>query len=237
MPEERKADGSQTLERGLVALRLLAEAPQGLGAAEIADRLGIHRSMAYRLLMALTRQNFAARDDAGRYRVGLSFFTLAEQVRPPLLDLAQPVLRELAAELGATACLVVPENEHAVAIAVIEPPGPGPRFSYRVGNRDPLDRGAGGIAMLAAGPVLDGEPERVREARRAGYVVTHEEVVPGTFGIAAPIRSSGTPVGPSAVNVITHRQEIADRAIPLVMAAAERINRLLTSPSGSHRPQ
>ena len=230
MPEERKADGSQTLERGLIVLRLLAEAPQGLGASEVAVRLGVHRSMAYRLLMTLTRQNFAARDSAGRYTVGLSFFTLAERVRPPLLDIAQPVLRELAAELGATACLVVPENDHAVAIAVIEPPGSGPRFSYRVGNRDPLDRGAAGIAMLAAGPPLDGEPRRVDAARRAGHAVTHEEVMPGSFGVAAPIRIPGGG-HPAAVNVITHRQDLADRAVPLVMAAAERITRLLGNPS------
>jgi len=228
--EQRRADGSQTLERGLVALRLLAEAPQGLGASEIADRLGIHRSMAYRLLTTLTRQDFAARDSTGRYRIGLSFFTLAEQVRPPLLDIAQPVLRELAGRLGATACLVVPENEHAVAVAVIEPPGSGPRFSYRVGNRDPLDRGAAGIAMLAAGPALAGEPERVGAARLAGYAVTHEEIVPGTFGIAAPIRTPGN-IQSAAVNVITHSRELSERAVPLVVAAAERITRLLADPS------
>jgi DNA-binding IclR family transcriptional regulator len=118
-----------------------------------------------------------------------------------------------------------------VAVAVIEPPGPGPRFSYGVGNRDPLDRGAAGLALLAAEAPREGDAERVAAARERGHVVTHEEVVPGTYGIAAPIRP---PRGerPAAVNIITHRQDVADRAVPLVMAATDRISRLLHDPPG-----
>ncbi|QUH02644.1 IclR family transcriptional regulator [Saccharopolyspora erythraea] len=223
---ERKPDGSQTLERGLRVLRMLAESPGGLGASEVAARLDVHRSVAYRLLMALTRQNFVSRDEEGRYRVGLDFFTLAERVRPRLLDVATPVLRELTAELNATACLVVPENGSAVAVAVIEPPGSGPRFSYGIGNRDPLERGAAGIALLAAGSPRDGEQERVATTRRDGHVVTHEEVVPGSTGIAAPIHPA--PGGsPAAINIITHRRDLADRAIPVVVSAARRISEAL----------
>ncbi|MFE9249696.1 IclR family transcriptional regulator [Streptomyces sp. NPDC007088] len=222
----RRADGSQTLERGLGVLRMLAESREGLTASQVAARLGVHRSIAYRLLTTLTRTRFASRVPGGRYRVGVAFFTLAQEARPPLLDVAQPVLRELAVELGATACLVVPDGEHALAVAVVEPPGPGPRFSYGVGNRDPLERGAAGLALLSAGPPLPGEPGRVAEARVRGHVTTHEEVVPGTIGVAAPVR---VPAGeqPAAVNVITHRQDLADRAIPLVLAATARIADLL----------
>ncbi|MEV0847356.1 IclR family transcriptional regulator [Streptomyces sp. NPDC049954] len=222
----RRSDGSQTLERGLGVLRMLAESREGLTAAQVAARLGVHRSIAYRLLTTLTRTHFAARVPGGRYRVGLAFFTLAQEARPPLLDVAQPVLRELAADLGATACLVVADGEHALAVAVVEPPGPGPRFSYGVGNRDPLERGAAGLALLSAGPPLPGEPARVAEVRARGHVTTHEEIVPGTIGIAAPLR---LPPGEqrAAVNVITHRQDVADRAIPLVVVAAGRVADLL----------
>ncbi len=231
MTAERKADGSQTLERGMLVLRMLAEAPHGLTAGEVATRLGLHRSIAYRLLTALTRQEFVARDEHNRYRVGLAFFTLAERVRPRLLDVAQPVLHEVTAALDATACLVAAENDVAVAIAVIEPPGSGARFSYGIGNRDPIDRGAAGMALLAAGPPRDDEPPRVRDTRRAGHIVTHEEVVPGSYGIAAPIH---TPAGEraAAVNVITHRKDIADRAVPFVVRAAERITVALNGPPG-----
>lgn len=229
MTEQRRADGAQTLERGMTVLRALAESPRGLTAGEIAARLGVHRSIAYRLLTALTRQEFVAKGSDNRYRVGLAFFTLAERVRPRLLDVAQPVLREAAAELDATACLVVAEHDVAVAIAVVEPPGSGARFSYGIGNRDPIDRGAAGIALLAASPPRADEPERVRQARRTGHVVTHEEIVSGSHGVAAPIR---TPTGEraAAVNVITHRVDLVDRAVPVVVRAAERITSDIDGP-------
>ncbi|WP_030999954.1 IclR family transcriptional regulator [Streptomyces sp. NRRL F-5630] len=227
----RRADGAQTLERGLGVLRMLAEAPHGLRASEVAAALGVHRSIAYRLLTALTRSHFAARDAAGRYRVGVAFYTLAQRARPPLVDLAMPVLRDLAVELGATACLVVPDGAHAVAVAVVEPPGPGPRFSYGVGNRDPLDRGSAGLALLSAGEPLPGEPLRVAEVRARGWAITHEEVTPGTIGVAAPVRVP-EPADPAAINVITHRRSVAERAVPLVVAAARRMEEVLAGEDG-----
>lgn len=232
MTTERKPDGSQTLERGLLVLRMLAEAPNGLGASDIAAKLGVHRSIAYRLLTALVRQEFVARTPSGKYRVGLSLFTLVERIRPRLLDVAQPILHELTATLDATACLVVAENDCAVAIAVIEPPGSGPRFSYRIGNRDPLEHGAAGIALLAASAPQDDEPERVATTRTAGYIITHEEVVPSSYGVAAPILAPHDQQ-PAAVNIITHRKDIADRAIPLVITATERITRTLSTPGAT----
>jgi DNA-binding IclR family transcriptional regulator len=204
------ADGSQTLERGLTALRLIAGRPEGLTAGEVAVGLGVHRSIAYRLLAALVRQGFARKDGTGRHRLGAAFFTLAELARPPLLDAARPVLGDLAAELG----------------GVVEPPGDGPRLSYRLGSRDPLERGAGGLALLAAMPAAEGEPDRVAEVRARGYARTGEELIPGVHGVAAPV---GRAIGeePAAVTVLAHRPDLAERAVPAVLAAASRLGRTL----------
>lgn len=231
MGEPRAAEGSQTLERGLRALRLLAVSPDGLTATEVAAELGVHRSVAYRLLTTLVRQHFAARDAEARYRVGADLVGLAEQVRPRLREIAEGVLRRLADERGATACLVIADGDEAVAVSVVEPSSRGPRFSYRVGNRDPLDRGAGGLAILAAGPALESEPERVRQARQQGYAVTGGEIVPGTHAVAAPVRT-GHPDGPASVTLITHRQEVAAASVAPVMAAAEEIRQALEAPRG-----
>lgn len=229
MAETRGADGAQTLERGLRALRLLATAPGGLTATEVATSLGVHRSVAYRLLMTLVRQHFAARDADARYRIGVDLVGLAEQVRPRLREVAERTLRRLADELDATACLVVPDGDEAVAVSVLEPSSHGPRISYRIGSRDPLGRGAGGIAVLAAGPAADGEPERVRRARRQGYATTSGEVVPGTYAVAAPIPTAH-PDGPAGVLLITLRPEVAEAAVGPVVAAAREIARTLEAP-------
>jgi DNA-binding IclR family transcriptional regulator len=220
------AEGAQTLERGLMVLRMIAEERNGLTASQVGARLGVHRSVAYRLLSALVRQGFAAKDEANRYRVGLAFFTLAELTRPPLLDAARPVLRDLATELGVVACLVVPEGKEAVAVAVVEPPGSGARLSYRVGNRDPLDRGAGGLALLAAMEPAAAEPARVAEVRTRGYALTGEELIPGVFGVASPVMRQAHEQ-PAAVTVLTYREDLAEQMVPAVLAAAERLSRTL----------
>ena len=224
--ETRPAAGAQTLERGLLVLVALADHPGGLTTSEAARVVRVHRSVAHRLLTTLVGTGFAERDDSGRYRVGSGLLSVADRSRPRLREAAEPVLTRLAAELGATACLVEVAGDAAVATVVVEPPIDGPRLSYRVGNRDPLDQGAGGLAALASKPAMTGEPERVSEVRRAGYACTSGEVMPGSYGVAAPVHCRRT-VTPASVTVITHRRDLVEPAISLVVAAAAEISTLL----------
>lgn len=216
-----RADGAQTLERGLLVLRSLAEHPRGMTAGEVATHLGVHRSVAYRLLQALTRTGFAARVDT-HYRIGAELLALGQRVRPGLRQAAEPILAELADRTESSACLLVRDGDDAVAIMVTEPSTSATHLSYRVGSRDPLDRGAGSIAVQAAGPAHEDDGARVTTARRTGFVLSSEEVTPGTHAVAAPIRTSH-PDGPAAVTLITHRRDTAEGAVDAVIAAASRI--------------
>lgn len=213
-------EGSQTLERGLAVLLALGAADHGMTASEVAGACGLHRSIAYRLLVSLVRTGFAVRDDAGRYRPGPAATSLADRVRPRVRAVAEPVLHRLAARLDATASLVEVVGDAAVATVVAEPPTDGPRFSYRLGARDPLDRGAGGLAALASGPPVPGEPDRVRTTREAGHVTTHAEVNPGAHALAAPVTGAGVL---AAVNVVTNRPELLVSSVDDVVAAAREI--------------
>ena len=226
MAADRKpGEGSQTRERGLLVLVALAEHAEGLTATEVAARTGLHRSIAYRLLVSLERTGFAQRDPSSRYRAGPALTSLAGRVRPRLRDVAEPVLHRLAVTLDATASLVEVVGDAAVATIVAEPPTDGPRFSYRLGSRDPLDRGAGGLAALASGEPATHDTDRVREVRRVGFATTYGEVNPGAYGAAAPLR--GLPGRLASVTVITHREEVVERAVPLVVAAAAEISAAL----------
>jgi DNA-binding IclR family transcriptional regulator len=60
---------SQTLARGLSALRLIATSRNGLTIREVADYLGVHRTIAYRLINTLADLRFAVKGDDGRYRL------------------------------------------------------------------------------------------------------------------------------------------------------------------------
>ena len=61
---------SQTLSRGIRALEILAEAQQPLTIAELADAMGVHRSVAYRILRTLEDHSLLVRDGGGRVQPG-----------------------------------------------------------------------------------------------------------------------------------------------------------------------
>ncbi|MEO9322487.1 helix-turn-helix domain-containing protein [Nocardioides sp. C4-1] len=217
--------GSQTLERGLAVLVELGRHPAGLTTSEVATACGLHRSITHRLLVSLQRTAFAVRDDAGRWRVGPTAAELADHARPRLRDVAAPVLDALARDVDATASLVEVVGGAAVTTYVAEPATHGPRFSYRLGNRDPLDRGAGGLAALASGPARPDEPARVADVRAAGHVSTAAELNPGAYAVAAPL--PGWPVL-AAVNVVGSREELLTEALAPVRRAAQEIRAALT---------
>ncbi|MET0901279.1 MAG: helix-turn-helix domain-containing protein, partial [Mycobacterium sp.] len=53
--------GSQTLARGLAALQAVAGSPGGLTVQQVADKVGVHRTIAYRLLGTLAQYRFIAK--------------------------------------------------------------------------------------------------------------------------------------------------------------------------------
>ncbi len=225
-PVRSSATGSQTLARGLRALELVAEAPDGVTIQDLAGRLDVHRSIASRLLATLADFRLVVRTQDGRYRTGSGLAALAAGIQGTLRAAAEPVMRELAAELGATISLLVTEGQEAVALAVVEPPGASYVLSFRTGSRHPLGRGSAGVALMAAGPADPHEPAAVSEARARGYASTFGEVEPGAYGVAVPLPSrAGLPA--ACLNLITHRADVVDTAAPALVAAAERITQTL----------
>src|SRR6478735_1523359 len=68
---------SQTVDRALSILPLLAEGPADLG--QVADRLGVHKSTALRLLRTLHEHGLVYRQSDQRYRLGARLFALAQE--------------------------------------------------------------------------------------------------------------------------------------------------------------
>jgi DNA-binding IclR family transcriptional regulator len=220
--------GAQTLARGLLALFQVVEAPEGLTIQQVADALGVHRTIAYRILETLAEFRLIARSADGRYRPGAGLATLAHGFEPSLRDAAVPVMRELADQLGSTIALLVADPPDAVAIAVVEPTSTPYHLAFRSGSRHRLDRGSAGYALLAAGPHVPGEPAGATRARDRGYAASYGEVEPGAYGVAVPIRRPA-PLPRACLNLITYRQDIAKNASRYIQAAAERISALLAS--------
>lgn len=70
------APGSQTLARGLQALQLVAEAKGGLTIQHVADHIGVHRTIAYRLLSTLASYRLVAKAEDGRFRAAAGLAAL-----------------------------------------------------------------------------------------------------------------------------------------------------------------
>jgi DNA-binding IclR family transcriptional regulator len=181
----------------------------------LATEVGVNRTVVYRLITTLEQHGLARRDPAGLVHVGLRVLALARGLQPVLRELAAPVLRSLAEELGMTAHLTVADGGEALAIAVFEPTWTDFHVGYRIGSRHPLGQGAAGRAIL-----------RGREPDPSGWVETAGELQAGARGVAAPL--VGVDALEASVGIVTLGDLDADVVGPQVVAAAAEVARRLT---------
>ncbi|WP_024448232.1 IclR family transcriptional regulator [Mycolicibacterium iranicum] len=221
------APGSQTLARGLNALQLVASSPTGLTVAQVADDIGVHRTIAYRLLSTLAQFRFVTKGEDGRYRSASALAVLGASFDNNVRQLCVPTLRGLADELGTTVSLLVAEGDQQVAIAVMVPTNVYYQLSFHEGSRYSLDRGAAGLALLASMPPRPGERELVQQTRRQGWVITHGEIEPNTYGLAVPVRRK-PPSPPTCINLISHREDVVLDGRDAVMKAANELSAILS---------
>ncbi|ANY08827.1 IclR family transcriptional regulator [Pseudonocardia sp. HH130630-07] len=156
--KNRPAYGLDSVDHALHLATILAQ-EGSLGVSEAAQRLGVARSTAHRLLSMLVYRDFAARDDRRRYVAGPVLRTpgVPEPVAA-LRRLALPHLEELTARTGETSHLGVLVGSQVRMIATVEC-----RHTLRVGEREgrvlPAHLASLGRAMLA-----DLSPGEVRTA-------------------------------------------------------------------------
>ncbi|MFE0184567.1 IclR family transcriptional regulator [Streptomyces olivaceus] len=214
------AETSQTLDRGLRVLKLLADTDHGLTVTELSHKLGVNRTVVYRLLATLEQHALVRRDLGGRARVGLGVLSLGRQVHPLVREAAMPALRSLAEDIGATAHLTLVDGAEALAVAVVEPTWTDYHVAYRAGFRHPLERGAAGKAILAArrpaaqpaGEPTDDDP---------GYTLTHGDLEAGACGAAAPL--IGVTGVEGSVGVVMLSEVVPERVGERVRHAAREV--------------
>lgn len=197
----------QTLSRGIRMLELLADAGEPLTIPTIASRLGLHRSIAYRILRTLEEHGLVVRDAAGAVELGPRMATLARAVSRDLQSAALPQLTAVANELTMTAFLAVLDRHDVVTLVTVEPAHAHATVAQRPGTRHPLASGAPGIAIQSVlseeqWRALPGEHprEEAESARARGYATSHDEVIAGLASIAVPVQAHGQP--PAALAVV-----------------------------------
>ena len=179
----RGGSSIQVLARAAEILRLLHRHPHGMSQTEIGAQLGLARSTASRLLIALEAEGLVATSGPrGRYRLGPEVVRLATSARRSAwLDL-RPRIIELSSRLGETVDLSVLEGSSAVFIDQVVADNR-LRAVSRVGDVFPLHASANGKALLAAMPepdvrrILGGRLERFTPATITDPELLQEELV------------------------------------------------------------
>jgi DNA-binding IclR family transcriptional regulator len=178
------------LDKAMLVVSAGAERPQSL--VEIERATGLPRATAHRLASALEAHGLLRRDGSGRFELGhvlVGLGRIAEQ-RFTLVDLARPVLEDLAAATGESVQLFVREGERRRCVVSIESPH-GLRWIVAEGALLPLDVGSSG-RLLAGASSTTGWIESVGE-REAGVASVSSAVratdgsVVGAISVSGPI--------------------------------------------------
>lgn len=218
---------SQTLDRALTILELVAEQPRRI--TDIATHLGVHHSTALRLLHTLRDHGFVHVEDGKQYRLGAAIFRLANQALEDIdiRDLAKPRMVELSRRTGETVHLAILEGRQVVYVEKVEAPRPVRMYS-RIGATAPLHcSGVAKAVLLAAEPelrdqLLEGHDyaqhtQRTVTSREAlladleasaarGFTRDDQEHEPGIHCVAAPVRrADGSVAGGISITAPTTR--------------------------------
>lgn len=230
-PAASPVPASQTLSRGIRILEVLADARGPLSIDEIAARLEVHRSVAYRLLRTLEDHGLVERDAAGRIELGARMAALAAGVAHDLQAEALPELTAVAGDLGVTCFLAVLDHDECVTLSSVEPRHAVNPVAQRPGTRHPVTRGAPGKAILSLLPeaswpddVSPALAAEVTDAATRGFATSHDEVIPSLRAIAVPFAARGR--APAAIAVVfvasTHSvEQIAARLTASATAIRE----------------
>jgi DNA-binding IclR family transcriptional regulator len=183
--EEGAGEGVVAVRRAMRILEAFGVEDAHLSLAELSRRTGCHRSTVLRLARTLAMDDYLAQRPDGTWRLARAAGWLGAcyQATFNVLEVVQPVLRELSAATGESATFYVREGEQRICVARVEGPR-SIRHHVRVGAALPLKLGSPGRVLLA----FAGEPgEPYESIRRAGYMMSLGERDPEVSSIAAPV--------------------------------------------------
>jgi DNA-binding IclR family transcriptional regulator len=242
---------NSTADRALIILGMFNEDRLQISANDVAEALGSARSTAYRYLQTLVGASFLEEAPNGGFRLGVAVLELARLARRGygLTTIAQPVMRELADEVGETVLLTRLVDDTAVCIERCEGAKQLVRLSYERGSRLPINAGASALTLLAWLPEkeirsilgrhelqrftdrtltdVDRLVDRLERIRSTGYGLTVAEVDPDAMGIAAPIFDESGSVA-AALSIVAIRRRVpedrTDVLVTAVRAAADALS-------------
>jgi DNA-binding IclR family transcriptional regulator len=221
-----------------------------LTARDMAAATGIALPSVYRYITLLRETGLLVGDERGSYRLSARLIGLARaaEAAESIIDVADPVMRQLAAETGETVILVRLIGRSAVCVHRVES-AQRLRISFEPGQPLSLERGASARLLLAGlspeqrreylAPLAQRDPEAAArlEARavlagRQGYAISEEEVEKGVRAVSAPVVQGKRMIAVLTVPSPLVRVPVAlhDQLLRQVCGAARAINEGLRTP-------
>lgn len=149
---EEKANGNQSLIRGLKLIELLSHYPNGCPLAKLAELAELNKSTVHRLLQGLQSEGFVqSATTSGSYRLTAKCLSIGQKTLSSLniINIAAPYLEQLNLTLGETVNFSKRENDHAIMIYKLEPTTGMMRTSAYIGQHLQLYCSAMGKLYLA----------------------------------------------------------------------------------------
>jgi IclR family pca regulon transcriptional regulator len=255
VPLLREPRFSQSVERGLAILGCFTPARPVLGIADIADGLGMSRSTTHRYVITLVALGYLERSASRKYRLGLRIIDLGMSAlnSTGLREHSRPYLEELRERTSYTVNVAVLDGSEILYVERARGFRRGQGkidFGLAPGSRLPAYCTAMGKLLLAHLPMheqrnvlgemklakrgpntitnkkdLRAELEQIREM---GMAVNDQELAPGLYAIAAPVREESHDVV-AAVNMAAHTlmidlHELVSALAPHLISTADRIS-------------
>jgi DNA-binding IclR family transcriptional regulator len=247
--------GAQVVARAIELLKLVSVRTEGGWLVpELVTKSGLKRPTVYRLLAALEAEGLVEQDsESRRWHLGQEAYVLGTLAAPRfnIERISRDTIVRIAQTTGESAFLSIRRGDESVCLIREEGTYPIRTHVLQAGDRFPLGVGAASLAMLSALPEAESEvaieanrgqfkgrfsritaklvKELVAEARELGYAVNRGLLLPGSWGIAAPI-NVGPHVPLAAVSITAvesrlpaKRQQELGR---LLKAEAEQLRKL-----------
>jgi DNA-binding IclR family transcriptional regulator len=227
----------QSVSKAIAILNSFTPQTPELSTAEVAQRLGIHRATAFRLLEMLAHAGLIEKSDrTGKYTVGPALYLLGSLylASKDALREAEPVVKELNDLTGEVVTIGVYEKGY-ITLVIREESKHHIRLQYHIGSTFPAYVNATGKVSLAELP--EGEIDRLypgeklppftdktvptktalkaelAQIRKNGYVIVREQAREGVSSVGSIIRDcNGKPVAAMAI------------ALPLIRVTEAKLN-------------
>ena len=219
----------------MVLTSLAANSAEGMRLTDVVNTTSLGKATVHRVLSGLVAHGLVDQDKAsGRFFLSLKLISwaMAAGDRFGLARLAGNAMSRLSQRTQDTVYLSLRSGDEAVCIERREGSFPIKTLTLRLGDRRPLGVGAGSMAMMAfladeeINRVIAGQSaemsrygtdemtlrDMIATARRLGYALNDERLIPGMSAVGVPIRRpSGQPFAALSVAAISSRLQLPRR--------------------------